>query len=72
MSEHYSNKRMLFRNGGQFRRARPSDLGIMGVCPNCGHFLMRHYDGDKHDPFPDPRKFRNRCFTCEPVSEATP
>ena len=56
--------------GGQFRRAVMSDIGIGGVCPVCRHFLFHHYDGDPRDPCPDPRKFRNRCFTCEPLTEA--
>jgi hypothetical protein len=42
----------------------------MGVCPKCNHFLLRHYDGDPRDQFPDPRKFVNRCFNCEPLTEA--
>lgn len=46
-----------------------SDLGIGGVCENCNHLLLRHYDGDPREAFPDPRKFRNRCFTCEPLTE---
>lgn len=65
--ERYTNKRSLFRTAnGRFRNVLMSDLGIMGVCPNCNHLLLRVYDGDKNEKFPDPRKFRNRCFTCEP------
>lgn len=64
--ERYSNKRQLFRSGGRFRKAQASDLGIMGVCPTCRHFLLRHYNGDPRDTCPDPRKFVNRCFTCQP------
>jgi len=67
----YSNKRIMLRTGGgQFRKAQPSDLGIMGVCPKCQHLLLRHYDGDPRDEFPNPRKFRNRCFNCEPLTDA--
>lgn len=69
--ERYRNKRILHRtSGGQFRKAHPSDIGIMGVCPNCQHFLLRHYDGDLREAFPDPRKFVWRCFTCQPETEA--
>src|SRR4051812_33422918 len=73
MSERYSNKRVMRRGpGGKFRKATAEDVGIMGVCPTpgCRHLLVRHYDGDPRDAFPDPRKFRNRCFTCEPETEA--
>ena len=64
----YQNGRMILRGaGGRFRRERMQDLGIGGVCKKCLHFLMQHYDGD---PCPDPRKFRLRCFTCEPMTEA--
>lgn len=30
----------------------------------------REYEGDPREPFPDPRKFRARCFACEPPTEA--
>lgn len=56
--------------GGQFRKATVQDMGTGGTCPTCGHFLLRHYDGDPRDEFPDPRKFQYRCFTCEPETEA--
>ena len=66
----YANKRMHIRSaGGQFRKATGEDFGIGGVCPNCNHLLLRHYDGDPRDTTPDPRRFRYRCFTCEPLSE---
>jgi hypothetical protein len=66
----YSNKRMMLRTGGgQFRKAVPADVGIGGVCPVCRHFLLQHYDGDDTQ-HPDPRLFRYRCFTCEPLTEA--
>ena len=66
----YANKRMHIRTGGgQFRKATMQDVGIGGVCA-CGHFLLSTYDGDPRDPNPDPRKFRARCFTCEPVTDA--
>lgn len=69
--ERYSNKRIVKRAaGGQFRKATLADHGIDGVCPTCRHFLFRHYDGDQNDAFPDPRKFRSRCLTCEPYTEA--
>ena len=67
--ERYNNKRMLFRKGGKFYKPTPQDLGI-GVCPNCQHLTLRHYDGDPREPFPNPRKFRQRCFTCEPLTDA--
>lgn len=68
--EKYSNKRILHRtSGGKYRAAQASDIGIMGMCPVCHHFLICVYDGPQNDPFPDPRKFRNRCFTCEPETE---
>ena len=66
----YSNKRMMIRTGGgQFRKAVPADVGIGGVCPVCRHFLLQHYDGDDTQ-HPDPRLFRYRCFTCEPLTKA--
>jgi len=65
----YANKRQMLRSGGRFRKAQGSDLGIMGVCPICNHFLLRVYDGPM-DGTPDPRAFRNRCFTCEPKAVA--
>lgn len=64
--ERYANKRMLFRSGGRFRKAQAADLGIGGVCPNCNHLLLRHYDGDETKYPLDPAKWRYRCFTCEP------
>ncbi len=64
--ERYSNKRMMFRQRGKFRKATPADLGIGGVCPICRSLLLRYYDGARNDPNPDPRRFRYRCFTCEP------
>lgn len=73
MPNHYKarNKRIIPRNGnGRFRKTAAADFGIGGVCPNCDHLLIRHYDGDERDSFPDPRKFRYRCFTCEPRTEA--
>jgi hypothetical protein len=67
----YSNKRMMIRSGnGQFRKAIMQDVGIGGTCEACNHFLLRHYDGDPRDTSPDPRKFRFRCFTCEPLTDA--
>ena len=67
----YANKRMHVRTaGGQFRKPTMQDVGIGGVCPTCRHFLLRHYDGDPRDAHPDPRRFRYRCFTCEPETEA--
>lgn len=67
----YSNKRLHMRtSGGRFRKAVPADLGIGGVCDTCGHFLLRHYDGDERERPIDPRRIRYRCFTCEPRTEA--
>lgn len=66
----YANKRLMFRSGGgQFRKAHMSDMGIGGTCPTCNHFLLAHYDGDPRDPFPDPRKFGYRCFSCQPETD---
>lgn len=66
----YKNKRIVHRTGsGQFRAAQAADIGIMGTCPVCQHFLLRVYDGPQNDPHPDPRRFRNRCFTCEPETQ---
>ena len=55
---------------GIFRKATAQDAAIGGTCPKCKHFLIRQYDGDPRDQFPDPRKFRYRCFTCEPETES--
>lgn len=66
--EKYSNKRLLFRERGKFRKSRPQDFGIGGVC-ECGHLLVRVYEGKTGEPFPDPSKFRYRCFNCEPKGE---
>lgn len=67
----YANKRMHVRTaGGQFRKTRPEDVGIGGVCPTCHHLLLRHYYGDPRSTCPDPRLFKYRCWTCEPESEA--
>ena len=68
--ERYRNKRILLRSGsGRFRKAVMQDLGIGGVCPVCQHFLIQYYDGDPQTNCPDPRLFRYRCFTCEPLAE---
>lgn len=58
--------------GGRFRRFTPEEFGIGGVCKACHHLLLRFYDGDPNDPFPDPAKFRWRCYTCEPEEEPNP
>ncbi len=66
------NKRIIMRGGnGRFRRATGADFGI-GACPNegCRSLTRRVYDGPENDPMPDPRLFRQRCFTCEPKTEA--
>jgi hypothetical protein len=68
--ERYSNKRMLFRKGGKFYKPTAEDFGIGGACPVCRHFLIRVYDGDPNASTVDPRAFRYRCFTCEPLTEA--
>lgn len=67
--ERYTNKRMMFRSGGRFRKATMADVGL-GSCSVCGGITQRVYDGDPNDPFPDPRNFRFRCFSCEPEVEA--
>lgn len=66
----YANKRLHIRSGnGRFRRPQPADVGIGGVCEKCRHLLLRHYDGDPRQTI-DPRRFRYRCFTCEPLTDA--
>lgn len=70
---HYKapNKRIISRAGnGRFRKSTMADFGIGGACPVCRHFLIRHYEGDSREPFIDPRKFRYRCFSCEPLTKA--
>lgn len=65
-----TNKRIIPRGGnGRFRKTTMQDFGIGGACPECRHLLIQHYDGDPRTEFPDPRKFRYRCFTCEPLTE---
>lgn len=67
-----SNKSIQMRSGnGRFRKATGADFGI-GVCPNegCNRLTLRVYDGDPNDPMPDPRLFRQRCYGCEPKTEA--
>lgn len=68
MNDRYPNKRNRFRRHGKFAKANILDFGL-SVCPKCNHFMTRHYYGDPGDPFPDPRKFRPRCWTCEPETE---
>lgn len=68
--ERYKNKRMLHRKGGRFYAPTAADYGIGGACPNCRHIMMRFYDGDESERPVDPRKFRMRCYTCEPHTEA--
>lgn len=64
------NKRIIPRSGnGRFRKTTMADFGIGGICQKCRHLLVHHYDGDENDPMIDPRKFRYRCFTCEPMTE---
>lgn len=65
------NKRVIKRSGnGRFRRATGADFGI-GICTTngCGGLTVRVYDGDENDEFPDPRKFRQRCYHCEPKTD---
>ena len=61
---------MVIRKGGRYAKLTAEDLGIGGTCPVCRHFLLRFYDGNPKDPYPDPRNFRYRCYTCEPMTEA--
>ena len=69
----YANKRMMFRSGGgKFRKVTAAEFGIGGICPKCNLFLLHHYDGAPDDPNPDPRMFRYRCFTCEPLTPTPP
>jgi hypothetical protein len=51
---------------GRFRKYTPQEFGIGDVCEECGHLLLRVYEGDSNSPFIDPHGFRYRCFTCEP------
>jgi hypothetical protein len=67
--ERYSNKRLVNRKGGRYSKTTLEDVGIGGVC-ECGHLKIHTFDGDPRDPFPSPRMFRYRCFTCEPKTEA--
>ena len=63
------NKRIISRShNGRFRKTTMQDFGIGGFCETCGHMMIRHYYGDPREAFPDPRKFRYRCFTCEPLT----
>lgn len=71
MSYRYTNGRMVKRDAGRFAKVTMQDIGIGGICPTCHHFLLRVYEGNPSDQNPDPRKFRDRCFTCEPI-EAQP
>lgn len=70
MTYRYPNKRVVKRVGGRFTKVTMKDVGIMGTCPTCNHFLIRVYDGDPEDKMINPFAFRNRCFTCE--SEEAP
>lgn len=59
------NKRIIMRSGnGRFRETTAADFGI-GVCPNdgCNHLTLQVFD--RPGGFP-----RQRCFTCEPKTEA--
>lgn len=69
MTYRYQNKRIVKRVGGRFARVTAADMGIGGACPKCRHLMVRHYDGDPNAQFPDPRAFRYRCFTCEPLTD---
>ncbi|MBE2198463.1 MAG: hypothetical protein IAE79_07610 [Anaerolinea sp.] len=70
MSGRYANKRVMVRSGnGRFRKVTAADFGIGGTCPECGHFLLQHYDGDPRQRPIDPRRIRYRCLTCEPKTE---
>jgi len=53
---------------GRFRRATGADFGV-GVCSNCQGLTVEFYDGDLNDRPCDPRKFRQRCYRCEPKTE---
>ena len=67
----YANGRLHMRgDGGRFRKTTMADMGLGGVCQTCHHLLIQHFDGDPRDQNPDPRRFRYRCFTCEPLTEA--
>jgi len=70
MSERYSNKRALHRQGGRFYKPTAADFGIGGFCKIHHRMLLRVYDGDPTIGTPDPRLFRYRCFACEPETDA--
>ena len=57
---------------GKPLRVEMSDIGLGGACPVCRHLLIRIYEGKPDDPFPNPRLFRDRCFTCEPEEKVRP
>lgn len=62
-------RRIIYRAGnGRFRKTKPEELGIGGVCPNCNSIMVRIYEGDPEARFMDPAKYRNRCFTCDPAT----
>lgn len=66
----YTNKRAFTRSGGRFAKPNPASFGLAGFCESCGAIKVRHYDADPRDRFPDPRSFRDRCFNCEPKTQA--
>lgn len=64
------NKRLIPRGpGGKFRKTTLADIGIGGFCPTCKGIMLRRYHGDPREAFLDPRLFRMRCLTCEPLTE---
>ena len=69
MTYRYPNSRVVKRVRGRFAEITMQDVGVGGVCPVCRHFLLRFYDGDPNDQNPDPRRFRYRCFNCEPEAK---
>ncbi len=53
---------------GRFKRTVLSDVGL-GVCSRCNGITRAHYYGDPRDEFIDPRNFKQRCFTCNPLTQ---
>ena len=65
----YPNKRVTPRaSNGRFMVATGANFGIGAACPVCRHVTIRYYDGDPTETI-DPRRFRMRCYTCEPMTD---
>lgn len=53
---------------GRFREWGLADFNS-SVCPNCGGICRGHYYGNSNDEFPAPRDYKQRCFSCEPLTD---